>query len=244
MSVWDSFEARVEAAGKTKRERALNSTQMYMRYKTQHSLSSKIVSINGTEQRVTIINQEEWDQRKIIALPGDTIPHGGIVDFADNKWLIIKKDPDAEICESGLMKQCNYLLKWRDRQTGEIIEKWSIVEDGTKYLIGEQDEDIISVGASRFALTLAKDSDTVKLERGMRFLIYDPECSDVLAYELSKPNTFYNVYNEEGVYRFILREDQVTKDDNRELMVADYYNWDVEDERDDIDDGTQEGVWL
>jgi len=141
------------------------------------------------------------------------------------------------------MIQCNYLLKWRD-ETGAIIEKWCVIKDGTKYLIGEQDEDTMSIGSSRFALTIGKDDDTKKLRRGRRFLVYDPDGDDVLAYQISKPNTFYNLYNGEGVYRYVMREDQVTKNDNKELMIADYYNWDSNERQDAVDEGVSEGRWL
>lgn len=243
MSVWDAFDARVEAQGTTHRERALISTQRYMRYKTPRSLSSKEVLINGKPQRVTITNLEEWDEKKIIALPGEDLPHGGIVDFADNKWLIEKLEPDGEVCKSGLMTQCNYILRWRAAD-GSIIDRWCIVKDGTKYLLGEQDEDIMSIGASRFELRIGKDTETAKLRRGMRFLVYDPFAGDVLAYQISKPNTFYNVYNGNGVYRFMLREDQVTKNDNIELMVADYYNWNSEEIQNETDESAAGGKWI
>lgn len=243
MNVWDAFDARVEANGRTHRERALINTQRYMRYKTPRSLASKEVLINGKPQRVTIRNLEEWDEKKIIALPGEELPHGGIVDFADNKWLIEKLEPDGEVCRSGSMIQCNYQLRWMDSD-GSIIEKWCVIKDGTKYLIGEQDEDIMSIGSSRFALTIGKDADTAKLRRGMRFLIYDPDADDVLAYQISKPNTFYNLYNGNGVYRFIMREDQVTKNDNKELMIADYYNWNSKARQDETDESAVGGKWI
>jgi len=59
MDVWDAFNARVEAHGRTHRERALINTQRYMRYKTPRSLASHEVLINGVPQRVTIRNLEE-----------------------------------------------------------------------------------------------------------------------------------------------------------------------------------------
>lgn len=243
MDVWDAFDARVEANGRTHRERALINTQRYMRYKTPRSLASHEVLINGVPQRVTIHNLEEWDEKKIIALPGEELPHGGIVDFADNKWLIEKLEPDGEVCRSGLMTQCNYCLKWRDSD-GSIVEKWCVIKDSTKYLLGVQDEDLMSIGSTRFEMRIGKDSDTEKLHRDMRFLVYDPQAKDVLAYRISKPNTIFNLYNEKGIYSFILREDQVTKNDNKELMIADYYNWDSKKTQDDTDESVAGGKWI
>ena len=81
--------------------------------------------------------QEELAIKKICLLPGDVLPHGGLVDYADNKWLITEVDASNEVYHSGMMQQCNHIIRWIDRN-GDLIEKWSIIEDGTKYLIGER----------------------------------------------------------------------------------------------------------
>ena len=225
MSVWDTYQARMEVNGKTKRERALKHTQSYISKKIIDSLSCHQVLMNGVPQTVTVLNQkEDMAIKKICSLPGETIIHGGIVDYANSKWLITELDAENEVYSSGTMRRCNYLLKWLD-ESGSIIEKWCVVEDGTKYLIGEKSEDMISVGDARIAITLGKDSDTIKLGRGRRFLVDDMDSDTVLAYQITKPNKLFNIYNGEGVFRFILNEVNLTDDDNTELRIADYYNW-------------------
>ena len=47
----------------------------------------------------------------------------------------------------------------------------------------------------------------------------------MLAYEITKPNKMFNVYNGKGVFRFILQEVQLTPDDNKQLRIADYTKW-------------------
>lgn len=225
MSAWDTYRARMEVNGKTGRERALKHTQNYISTKIADSLSCHNVFINGFEQTVTIINQrEDMAIKKICALPGESLIHGGLVDFAKSKWLITELDANDEVYASGMMRRCNYLLKWLNRD-GKIIEKWCVVEDGTKYLIGEKSEDMMSIGDARIAITIGKDSDTIELGRGRRFLVDDMDSHDVLAYQITKPNKLFNIYNGEGVFRFILNEVNMTDDDNKELRIADYYNW-------------------
>lgn len=63
------------------------------------------------------------------------------------------------------------------------------------------------------------------MERGLRFLIDDEDSDAVLAYQITKPNKLYNVYNHKGVFRFILNEVNLTDADNKQLRVADYSNW-------------------
>lgn len=225
MNVWNTYEARLNVNGSTKRERALNQTQSYITRKAVNSLSCHDVIIEGQSQTVTILNQkEDMAIKKICALPGETLCHGGLVDFANSKWLITELDANDEVYASGLMRRCNYLLKWLNKN-GRIVEKWCVVEDGTKYLIGEKAEDIMTIGDARIAITLGKDDDTSELGRGKRFLVDDMDSDKVLAYQITKPNKLFNIYNGKGVFRFILNEVNMTDDDNVELRVADYFNW-------------------
>lgn len=225
MSAWDTYQARLEVNGTTKRERALKHTQSYISNKITESLSCHKVFINGIEQTVTILNQrEDMALKKICSLPGESLLHGGIVDFADSKWLITEIDANDEVYTSGMMQRCNYLLKWLNKK-GEIIEKWCVVQDGTKYLIGEKAEDMMSIGDARIAITISKDEDTIELNRGKRFLVDDLDAETPLAYQITKPNKLFSVYGDQGVFRFILNEVNMTDDDNVELRIADYFNW-------------------
>lgn len=225
MSVWDMYKSRLEVGGTTMRERTLNQTQSHISQKVVDSLSCHEVFINGIRQTVTILNQrEDLSMKKICAMPNESLKHGSIVDFANSKWLVTEIDPNREVYTSGMMQRCNYLLKWLNKK-GQIIEKWCIVEDGTKYLIGEKAEDIMSIGDARIAITIGKDEDTIELGRGKRFLVDDLDAKAPLAYQITKPNKLFNVYDGEGVFRFILNEVNMTDDDNVELRIADFYNW-------------------
>lgn len=246
MSVWDAYDARMSVIGKTKRERALNHTQSYISRKAIDSLSNHEVLINGIRQEVTILNQrEDMALKKICSMPGETLIHGGIVEFADSMWIITELDANDEVYTSGKMQRCNHVLRWINRE-GKIIEKWCVVEDGTKYLIGEKTEEMMSIGDARISVTISKDKDTAKLGRGDRFLIDDVDSQEVLAYQITKPNRLFNIYSDAGVYRFILNEVNVTDNDNLELRIADYYNWvpytKLDNEHVDIDIGIEEIV--
>lgn len=224
MGAWDRYNTIISNSGTTKRERTLKRAQKRLSKNIGNSLSSHLILINGNTQRVTILNEKESTSlKRIIALPGENLIHGGIVDFANSKWLITDVDADNELYESGQMQRCNYLLKWVNK-AGQVVEKWSIVEDGTKYLIGEKNEDMMAIGDARVAVTVGKDSDTIELDRGKRFLIDDADSDAVLAYQITKPNKLYNIYDNKGVFRFILNEVNRTDNDNIELRVADYYN--------------------
>lgn len=247
MSVLDLHNARLNINGKTRREVALTRTQAFINRRQSASLSCQNVTINDIAQNVTILDKEALNEKDILALPGEHLIHGGIVDWADNKWLITELDAHNEVYEKGLMQQCNHILRWRDRD-GSIIEKWCIVEDGTKYLIGEKQEDLLTIGDARIAVTLPKDEDTVKISRGHRFLIDDIDTDTVLAYQITKPNRLYNVFNNKGIFRYILNEVNITDNDNLELRIADYYqptlNTTTDSFPDIIDDDDGKKVWI
>ena len=247
MNVWDTYNARLVVNGNARREHALTRTQGYINRKLSSSLSYQSITINNIPQKASITNTEELNIKTICALPGESLLHGGIVDWKENKWIITEIDAHNEVYEKGTMQQCNHLLRWRD-SFGNIIEKWSIVEDGTKYLIGEKQEDIISVGDARIAVTVPKDSDTVNLKRGNRFLIDDVDTSEVIAYQITKPNRLYNIFNNKGIFRYILKEVNHTDNDNLELRVADYYqpsmNTATDSYPDIIDNNDEKKVWI
>lgn len=224
MDVWDTYQERLVLQGADKRSHMKKiAINRYLR-KLPDSLSYKHIMLDGKEQEAMIINTEDYYKKIIHSLPGEKLKHGGLVEWEDNKWLITELDADNELYESGVIEQCNYLLKWLNEE-GEIVERWCRVVDGTKYLIGEKTEDIMAIGDARIAITLAKDDETSKLHRGKRFLVDDMDAQQPLAYQITKPNKLFNIYNNNGVFRFILNEVNLTDNDNTELRIADYYNW-------------------
>lgn len=247
MDIWDNYNARLTVNGATRRENALARTQGYINRKLSSSLSYQSVTINDVIQDVSITDNEELNIKTICTLPGESLIHGGLVDWADNKWLITEVDAHDEVYTKGTMQQCNHILRWRD-SSGTIVEKWCIVEDGTKYLIGEKQEDMITVGDARIAVTVAKDEDTIKIRRGNRFLIDDVDTDTVLAYQITKPNRLYNVFNGKGIFRYILNEVNTTDNDNLELRIADYYepamNTSTDSYPDVVDDDDGKKVWI
>lgn len=230
MSVWTAYEARLGASNNPKRESDLTHAQSRMLRKLSESLSYKSVIIGEHEQQVAIIDESDFSIKKIFSLPGEDLEHGALVKWDNSVWLITEINAHKEMYTEGRMERCNHVLKWIDNN-GFVIERWCIVEDGTKYLIGEKQKQLITIGDARIAVTIGKDKDTNCLCRGMRFLIDDADSESVLAYQITKPNKLFNVYDGKGVFRFILNEVNVTDNDNLELRIADYHNWEPKKKR-------------
>lgn len=226
MNPWDIYQSRIESNGATKRDTLLKRECRYLTSKLPDGLSHFTVDIDGKSQNVEIINTDNLNEKFIYSMPGEDIPNGSLVEWMDNWWLVIEKDAAVEVHTRAKMVQCNYLIKWVGTD-GIIHEQWCIIEDGTKYLTGQYEDRnfVVTRGDSRLGMIIAKNEHTTKLKRGCRFLIDDEDSETMLAYELTKPFKLGGVYNNHGVFKFVLQEVNTTDDDNQELRIADYYKW-------------------
>jgi len=223
MRVLDMYKRRLGLRDDTARDRWLHNTQAWINKKLPRSLSYHTAIIDGEERKCAILSTQNDKEKKICSMPGEALVCGTYVEWMDNVWLITQLNAPNEVYQTALMTQCNYLLKWVNDK-GEIISRWSIAVDGTKYLTGEFYQPYMTVGDSRMQLTIPRDDETVLLNRGVRFLIDDPDATQPQAYELSKINRAGNVYNGHGVFIHMLTESNFNpKTDNPELMIADYY---------------------
>ena len=104
---------------------------------------------------------------------------------------------------------------------------------------------IITRGDARIAITIARDEETAKLNRENRFIVDDPLSNRMMAFQLTKPIKLNNVYNGDGVFKFVLQEVTATGDDNFELQIADYYkHFPKTSSEDSTEPIHKEGSWL
>lgn len=240
MSVWDVYQSRSETRGTTKRATHLKreirtidnhlpdslSYQSVTIYKAEngYNIDSEYAQANSISQNVAIINSDNLNEKTIISLPEDDIEHGSLVYWMDNYWLVTERDANTTVYTRAKMIQCNHLLRWVSKDD-EIIEQWCIIDDGTKYLTGEYEDRnfIVTRGDSRISMTIARNKETVRLNRYDRFIIDDTESPLPLAYALTKPLKLGGAYNNMGVFKFVLQEVVTTDDDNLDYRIADYY---------------------
>lgn len=230
MNSIDAYTMRIEQRGGSRRgafkNHAIHSINTFL----PDNLSYTNVTIDGINQNVAIIDSDNLDEKTILSMPGETLRHGGLVDWMDNYWIIYELDANTTLRQKGILWQCNYLLKWVS-EDGVIHEQWCVVEDGTKYLTGEMEDRnfIVTRGDARIAITMPKNEQTVKLNRENRFVVDDPASDKMLCFILSKPLKVGHIYGKnndnDGVFKFVLQEVTATGDDNFELRIADYYKY-------------------
>lgn len=235
MSVWKTYSRRLESKGKTIRDSVLNREKSTLRNKLPDNLSYEDIIIDGRKQCVAVINSDDLNKKYLHSLPDEDISHGGLIFYEDNFWIVTEKDARKELYVTAKMERCNHLLKWITAD-GIIHEQWSIVEDGTNYLTGElEDHNFIATrGDTRIALTVPRTGFTAEFSRQNRFLIDDEASIIKLAYQLTKPFKLTNVFNGDGVFKFILQEVASTEDDNHLLGIADYYKYFPHDDFSDV----------
>ena len=226
MGVWDVYDARITAKGGTKRESAILREKRRIRDHIVDNPSYQECIVDGIERVCSIINSDNFNEKTIISMPDEDLRHGALVEWMDNKWLIIDRDPNMTMYTKCTMKQCNYFLQWVDPD-GKVCGQWAIISDGTKYLTGElEDRDFIATrGDTRLSVVVSRTEDTLRLDRTTRFIIDDPDCHEHLAYVLTKPLRMGSTYNGDGVFNFVVQEVETTDNDNLELLVADYYKY-------------------
>lgn len=226
MNPWSTYCSRIEAKGGTRREAEFRREARNLSRKMPGSLAYQSMEIDGVMRNVAVINSDNLNIKTLCSMPGEDLRHGSTVSWMDNHWLITGRDAFNELYTKVTMQQCNYLLKWVSKD-GEVIKRWSIVEDGTKYLTGEygDNEFIMIRGDSRLTLILPRDKETLRLNRDNRFLIDDEGSPNVLAYRLTKPFKLGGSFTGNGVLSFVLTECNTEDTDNLELHIANYYDY-------------------
>lgn len=226
MGVWDVYDSRIGAKGGTKRNSTIIREKRRINSHIVDNPSYQSCVIDSEVRNVTILNSDNYNEKTIISMPDEDLRHGALVEWMDNHWLIVDRDPNTTMYTKCMMRQCNFFLKWVD-STGKVCGQWAIVSDGTKYLTGEyEDRDFISTrGDTRLSVTVSRTEDALNLDRTTRFIIDDPDCHEHLAYVLTKPLRMGSTYNGDGVFAFVMQEVETTDDDDLENLIADYYKY-------------------
>lgn len=169
---------------------------------------------------MAVLSSDDMNIKYICGMPGDKIVGGSLVEWSDRLWLVVDVDPNYEVYQKAQMQMCNYTLKFRINDN-IAVNKPCVIKDVTKYLIGETAKEMLTIGSSRMSVTVAKDKDTVYLNRGARLLIDDSGVEDSIAYEITKVDRVTGVYNGKGVYKYLVCETASTPDDDTVEMIPD-----------------------
>lgn len=224
MTVREIYAQRLGFRNTTSRDRWLSNTQSWIRKKLPRSLSYHTATIDGEQRQCAILSTQDTHLKKICSMPGEYLTCGTYVHWMGEVWLITDLNAPNEVYQTATMRQCNYVLKWVNKN-GKVIARDVYVADGTKYLTGEYEQQFMTAGDARMQVTMPRDSETVLIDRGRRFIIDDSDAGEAQVFEVTKVNRVGNVYNKHGVFIHMLCETpRNDKTDNYDLMVANYYD--------------------
>ena len=119
---------------------------------------------------------------------------------------------------------CNYKINFISDISGEIVSYPVHMKNATQYNSGETAREQETIGSSKFLIFIPYNEETIKIDHGKRFLI-DKNQDNPTAFEITQVDTISHNFDDDfAVIRWTLVESQFNpKTDNKELMIADYY---------------------
>lgn len=229
---WSLYNSRINARGANARERQIS--------RSRYLFEKYLPSDPSYKENVEIINKGFINLRmNEYTLADDTTPQmeiqallpssvndptfvlGDVFRYSDGYWLCIQSENFHDIYRRGKVEECNYLLRWQDKDTLELKSCWSSIR--RPYSSGVNDNKVISVGAGKYQIKMPQNSDTVKFCVDQRFLI-NLAGDRPIPYKIIDFDDVSSHYvsRNEGFLVIILQQCELTEDDNRELMIANY----------------------
>lgn len=226
MNSWDIYETRLLIPGREQRDRSIGREIEAVRrkYMASPSLKTVMVETAAREQYLLVHTTDIPSEKTFNTLPGETMSIGDIILWNNFHWLVTQIDFDDEITRSGRMIQCNRQIRWQNKKTGDIIERWCLA---TKPYTSNISEGLAIATSNReFKIQLTYDSESMLVDLDRRFLLEIIDGTPK-AYQVTSVDTVTNRYQEAdgGFLVWNLKQCEYNSvTDNAELMLADYFD--------------------
>ena len=174
-------------------------------------------------QGVTTDSYANSVQRQFICKIG-TLKSGQYIKAKNRFWLVYSPPDNNKMYEKAIGWLCKYSIKFISPLTNEIVEYPVYDINSTQYGSGETSKEHMTVGTSQHIVYISYNEETVLIDSGFRFLI-DKNKQTPTAYRVTQVDTYnYADGEQNGVIQLTLVESQYDENtDNKELMIADYY---------------------
>ncbi len=143
-------------------------------------------------------------------------------------WIITHLDDRTQFRQFSILK-CLWTYKWVSVKDGHrvIHECLGAPRNQSSYNSGEWLDYVFSVPENQHIAMLPTNDDTRTIQYATRFLISDPERKPAIAWHVSKIMSSFNG----SITKFTMTQEQFNPaTDNDELMIANYYRYNVEPE--------------
>jgi len=180
-------------------------------------------SLKAIVQNVTADAESSSFIRQIL-IPIGNLKTGYYVKYNGSFWLIKDIVDNNGVYEKAIMFFCNYKINFISDISGEVVSYPVHMKNATQYNSGETAREQETIGSSKFLIFIPYNQETIKIDHGKRFLI-DKNHDDPTAFEITQVDTISHNFDDDfAVVRWTLVESQFNpKTDNKELMIADYY---------------------
>ena len=218
------YRMRLEAMGKTKRDRIIHNAKRMTQKFAIHNPAYKSVTIDDTDDNLIIISTQAVSTKTIEALPFRDFKIGSIVFWNGSHWLITKRDAESDITVRGEIEQCNRQIRWQNPSTKEIHERWCVVD---KPYFSNLESNATSTESKReFKIQLPYDNESALLDVDKRFML-EIIGKTPRTYRLTSVDSMTERYdyNGEASGFLVINVEQDAynpKTDNSELMICDY----------------------
>lgn len=221
----DLYLSKMNRMGASRYDRALKLKQREFVNFFENALNKEPCYIDGREayaifQDHSQSNNKDLSDDKYVILPNETPADvGSYIVWRDQEWLVFTEEVKTIPTHQQMkVKVVNWNIKWLN-DDGEIVNNGngygSYVQNQTLYTLGVAYQgDLISVVNGKMMMYMQNNEDTRKIKIGTRVFI------GVDVYKI----LFADTVSRSGLINFLMEEDTVTENDNRELGIADYWN--------------------
>jgi len=180
-----------------------------------------ITKRDNTTQGLIIVKQKNVDKKSIKAKPSQSFNLGDIFKWNGLDWLVIEKDSDCKIYNTGTIQQCNYILPFQN-DTSDIFQEPCIVTS-VQNTDGVDENKVLTLPNDIRTVKVQYNDNTKKLCEDKR-IILDMVRDKVMVYRITNIDTVTGMDGEHGLWILTCKADGSYSDttDNKTLRTCNY----------------------
>lgn len=160
---------------------------------------------------------------RIILAPIGTLRAGMYVFYENVYWLVTGYPGNNGIYEKATLILCQYKLRWQINN-GDIVERWANLTSASKYDIGENGNQTITLSSNNFTILIPEDDMSATLDQKRVFIDRDTY-SPHKVFKITRSDDVLYLYGTEhgGILSFIADKDELNLEvDRPDLRLCNY----------------------
>ena len=196
-------------------ETSFSDTVLLFNYSLSESKEIKCI-IQGN-----IANTQLKSMERTILVPIGTLHSGDYIFFEDEYWIVDGRPGNNKSYEKATLKECQYKLRWQ-KDDGTIIERWANLTSSSKYDVGENGNNTITLTSNNYLIIIPNDEDSMTLD-GKRVFIDLSDIPEKVFKITRNDDVLFNHHGHGGTLNLIADKVELNKDkDNQELGICNY----------------------